>query len=94
MRFGRAGELLELLDEGGLGDVTEEELTVTSAYAGFDELWNGFLAGIGPAGSYLVGLPESERSRLREQLYARLGSPTGGFTLDAVARAAVGTRTV
>jgi SAM-dependent methyltransferase len=94
MHFGRAGELLELLDEGGLGDVTEEELTVTSDYADFDELWNGFLAGIGPAGSYLVGLPESEQARLREKLYSRLGSPTGGFTLDAVARAAVGTRTV
>ncbi len=93
MRFGRGGELLELLDEGGLGDVTEEELTVTSDYADFDELWNGFLAGIGPAGSYLVGLGEPEQVRLREQLYARLGSPAGGFTLEAVARAAVGTRT-
>ncbi len=92
MRFGRAGELLELLDEGGLSDVTEKELTVTSTYADFDELWNGFLAGIGPAGSYLVGLPQPEQVRLHEQLYSRLGSPTGGFTLEAVARAAVGTR--
>ena len=92
MRFGRAGELLELLDQGGLADVSEEELTVTSTYVDFDELWNGFLAGIGPAGSYLVGLPEVERARLREKLYERLGSPAGGFTLEAVARAAVGTR--
>jgi hypothetical protein len=92
MRFGRAGELLELLGQGGLSDVTEEELTVTSTYADFDELWNGFLAGIGPAGSYLVGLPEHEQARLHEKLYSRLGSPAGGFTLEAVARAAVGTR--
>ena len=92
MHFGRADELLDLLDEGGLTDVTEGELTVTSAYADFDELWNGFLAGIGPAGSYLVGLPEREQARLYQQLYSRLGSPTGGFTLEAVARAAVGTR--
>ena len=94
MHFGRAGELLELLDQGGLSDVTEEELTVTSDYADFDELWNGFLAGIGPAGSYLVGMSEPQRARLHEQLYSRLGSPTGAFTLEAVARAAVGTRAV
>ncbi len=94
MRFGRAGELLQLLEDGGLGDVSEEELTVDSAYADFDELWKGFMAGIGPAGSYLVGLPGAEQARLRAELYRRLGSPTGGFTLEAVARAAVGTRVV
>lgn len=92
MRFGQAGDLHELFTEGGLADVVEEELRVVSEYADFDELWRGFQAGIGPAGSYVVALHEDKQVLLREELYRRVGSPAGGFTLEAVARAAVGTR--
>jgi SAM-dependent methyltransferase len=76
MRFGRAGEMVE------------STLRVSSSYAGFDELWNGFLAGVGPAGAYCVSLPENDRRRLRTALFRRLGEPPGSFTLGAVARAA------
>lgn len=91
MRFGRAGELRELLETGGLADVTEQPLEVRSEYADFDELWTSFLQGVGPAGAHLARLPEPERERLRRAFLERLGSPTGAFTLRAVARAAVGT---
>lgn len=91
MRFGRAGELSALLIDAGLTDVTEETLTVGTRYTGFDELWSTLLLGVGPAGSYVVGLPEERREVLRTAYLERLGAPRGAFDLGAVARVAVGT---
>ena len=51
--FGGPGELVELFTRAGLSQVTETTLRVTSTYEDFDELWTGFLAGVGPAGTYL-----------------------------------------
>jgi SAM-dependent methyltransferase len=90
MRFGRAGEIAELFSTAGLTDIAESTLHVSSTYADFDELWQGFLTGVGPAGAYCVGLDEGRRSELRRELLERLGTPDGRFTLDAVARCAVG----
>ncbi len=92
MRFGRTGELSAWLSEAGLVDVAETRLTVTSTYGGFDELWDGFLAGIGPAGSYCVGLTPQHREALRSAMYQRLGEPAGSITLSAGALAARGVR--
>lgn len=90
LRFGRPGEIAELFASAQLVDIEESTLSVASTYSSFDELWDGFLAGVGPAGSYCVSLPDHQRDRLREALLARLGSPAGSFTLGAVARCAVG----
>jgi hypothetical protein len=90
MRFGRPGEIAELFSAAGIRDVVESTLSVTSTYRSFDELWTGFLAGVGPAGSYCVSLSGEDRDRLRTALLARCGSPSGPFTLGAVARCAVG----
>jgi SAM-dependent methyltransferase len=92
LRFGKQGEIAELLDGAGFADIEETTLEVASAYADFDELWSGYLAGIGPAGAYLVGLPEAHRAALRAELYRRVGEPGGGFTLTATARCATGRR--
>ncbi len=90
MRFGHPREIAELFESAGLGDVVESTLRVSSTYTGFDELWNGFLAGIGPAGAYCLSLPDAEREGLRTALFRRLGGPTGSLTLSAVAHFAVG----
>ena len=90
MRFGRPGELVELFDSAGLEDVTETTLDVASTYTGFDELWSGYLAGVGPAGSYCVSLADDVRVRVERELFDRLGAPTGPVTLSAVARCALG----
>lgn len=87
LRFGQAGELSDWLTEAGLHEVTESTIAVSTTYSGFDELWTGFLAGIGPAGSYCVALPEDEREALRQALDERMGRRREPFTLDAVARA-------
>lgn len=91
MRFGRAGELTELLSGSGLTDVHEDELAVSRRYDHFEELWSTLLLGVGPAGSHLVALPEEQQDRLRMAYLERLGTPEGSFTLGSVARVAVGT---
>lgn len=90
LRFGRPGEISELFASVGIEDIVESTLSAASTYESFDELWSGFLAGVGRAGAYCTGLSASDRSRLRTELFARMGSPTGSFTLGAVARCAVG----
>lgn len=89
MRFGRPGEIAALFASVGLADVVESTLDVASTYASFDELWHGFLAGVGPAGSYCVGLADADRSRLQSALFERLGAPDGPLALGARARCAV-----
>jgi ubiquinone/menaquinone biosynthesis C-methylase UbiE len=89
MRFGRPSEIAQLFESAGMNDVVESTLRVSSSYVGFDELWAGFLAGVGPAGAYCVSLPDAGRQRLRQALFHRLGEPVGTFTLGAVARSAV-----
>ena len=88
LRFGKPGEIVELLDGAGFVDSREWTLRVTSTYVDFDELWAGFLQGIGPAGSYCVGLAPVARLALRSTMFRRLGEPAGPFTLSALARAA------
>jgi hypothetical protein len=90
MRFGRAGEIAELLDTAGLTEIAETTLEVHSTYRDFDELWSSLLAGIGPAGSYCVSLSDEQRTALRDELFRRLNSPAGTFSLRAAARCASG----
>jgi ubiquinone/menaquinone biosynthesis C-methylase UbiE len=90
LRFGRPGEIAEMLAAAGLTEIGETTLEVQTTYAGFDELWSGFLAGVGPAGSYCVSLPDDQRAAVRDEMFARLGSPAGPVTLSATARCAAG----
>ncbi|MBM6399031.1 class I SAM-dependent methyltransferase [Phycicoccus sonneratiae] len=92
LRFGKPGEIADLFEAAGLVDVEESELSVSSTYRDLDELWSGFLAGIGPAGTHCLSLAEDERARVRSEVGRRLGDPTGGFTLGALARCAVARR--
>lgn len=89
LRFGRPGEIADLFVSVGMSDIVESTLQVSSTYTSFDELWDSFLAGVGPAGSYAVALSDEDRRRLRAELFRRFGSPSGSFTLGAIARCAV-----
>ncbi|MEZ5102726.1 MAG: class I SAM-dependent methyltransferase [Thermoleophilia bacterium] len=88
--LGGPGEIVALLEAAGLEDVVESELRVESTYTDFDELWDAFLLGVGPAGSLALGLDDERRERLRQELLLRIGSPVGSFTLRGMARCAVG----
>lgn len=90
LRFGTPGELAQLFAGAGFDETTESTVEVASSYASYDDLWSGFLSGIGPAGSYAVRQPPDKQEALRQALFEELGSPTGPFELRAVARAGRG----
>lgn len=90
LRFGTAGEISAWLTGAGFLDVAETKLTVTSTYADYDELWAGFMKGVGPAGAFCVSLNDDDRTAVRTEMFRRLGSPPSAFTLGATARSASG----
>jgi SAM-dependent methyltransferase len=91
MRYRSAEELEELWGRVGLDGVTADHLRVESTYSDFDELWEPFTYGVGPAGSYLARLEPEQQESLRTNLFAGLGEPGGSFTLRATACAVRGT---
>ena len=92
MRFGEPDEIVELWEGAGLRDVEGGEIVVSASYESFDDLWEPFLAGVGPAGDFAVSLDSEAQAALREEYRQRLGSPEGPFELTARAWYAVGTR--
>ena len=84
----REGDLERLLHEAGLGDVEERLLTVEVEHRSFDEWWEPFTLGVGPAGAYVLGLAQDARDRLRER--CRELHPEAPFAVSASAWAARG----
>ena len=84
----REGHLAELMREAGLQDVVETELTASTWYQSFDEWWEPYLGGVGPAGVYAVSLDDEQREALKEACRERLPEPP--FDVVAVAGAARG----
>lgn len=84
----REGHLAELMTEVELGDVRSSELTVVRHYAGFDDWWDPYTLGVGPAGAYVAALTEPERERLRARCAEAM--PNGPFELSATAWCAAG----
>lgn len=84
----REGHLGELFGAAGLRDVTQAALSVRQELGSFDEWWDPFTAGVGPAGAYVASLPAERQAELRDRCRAAL--PDGSFTLTAQAWAARG----
>jgi SAM-dependent methyltransferase len=82
------GELEALLSESGLLGVERGELTATRSYTSFEEWWEPYTLGVGPAGDYVRSIDDATRDRVIEACRARI--PDGEFTLDATAWAAKG----
>jgi SAM-dependent methyltransferase len=85
----RRGELGDLLRAAGCRDVHDDALVVRIAHATFDQWWEPFTLGVGPAGAYVAGLDDDARSRLRARCHAML--PAAPFVVSATAWAARGT---
>jgi SAM-dependent methyltransferase len=83
LHFGEEGEIARQLEAAGFRDVQAGALDITGDYADFEDLWSGFTAGVGPSGSFCMGLPDDQRAVLKADLHRRLGSPEGPFTLPA-----------
>jgi SAM-dependent methyltransferase len=69
----REGDLAELGRAAGLADVDSDALTVTVRYSSFEEWWDPFTLGVGPAGDYVGRLDDDRRAVLKDRLEARAG---------------------
>jgi SAM-dependent methyltransferase len=86
----REGDLSRLFTEAGLHDVEETLLSVAVEHPTFEEWWEPFELGVGPAGGYTSGLDPQRREALREACRGRLPAPP--FVVTAGAWAARGSR--
>jgi SAM-dependent methyltransferase len=82
----REGDLAELFRAAGLRRVEASALSVRVDYASFEEWWEPYTLGVGPAGHYVAGLDPPARARLRERCHELL--PAAPFVITARAWAA------
>jgi SAM-dependent methyltransferase len=82
-----APQPLQRLFEGqGLREVRTHAIDIVTHFRDFDDYWNPFLGGQGPAPGYAMSLSEDRRARLRERLRESLPVATDG-SIPLVARA-------
>ena len=84
----REGHLVELFEAAGLHDVRDTAFTVSLEHQSFEEWWEPYTRGVGPAGAYVAALDDERRTLLRER--CRVLLPEGPFTLTSHAWAARG----
>jgi SAM-dependent methyltransferase len=84
----REGHLSELFEAAGLHEVEESVLSINVEHPSFEEWWEPFTLGVGPAGGFAAGLDAEQQAQLRELCRERL--PAAPFVLTAQAWAARG----
>ncbi len=84
----REGHLAQLFRAAGLRDVEEGVLSVDVEHPSFDEWWEPFTLGVGPAGGFAAGLDAKGQAKLRELCRELL--PAAPFVLTARAWATRG----
>ncbi len=75
--------LAELAAKAGLVGIESGELTVVAPMGSFEEWWEPYTLGVGPAGVWLARLTPDDRERLRARCAASL--PEGPFPVAATA---------
>jgi SAM-dependent methyltransferase len=84
----REGHLAELFAAAGLHEIQDTVLSAIVEHPSFEEWWEPFTGGVGPAGSYLAGLNAERQADLRERCRSLL--PVAPFVLTARAWATRG----
>ncbi|MGN9808975.1 class I SAM-dependent methyltransferase [Micromonospora sp. BQ11] len=88
----RPDALHDLWTDAGLAAVAVQPIVVPTVFVDFDAYWTPFLAGQGPAPTYVASLAEPDRDALRDLLAARLPvEADGSVRLTARAWAVRGT---
>jgi SAM-dependent methyltransferase len=88
----RRGALDDLFVSAGLGDVEVAAIDVPTRFSNFNDYWDPFLGGQGPAPAYAMSLDETGRARLRDHVRQQLAvSPDGSISLIARAWTVRGT---
>jgi ubiquinone/menaquinone biosynthesis C-methylase UbiE len=84
----REGHLAELFEAAGLREIERAIVSASVEHQDFEEWWEPFTQGVGPAGSHVAGLDAKRRAELREHCRALL--PGGAFVITARAWAVRG----
>jgi SAM-dependent methyltransferase len=78
----KEGDLAALFTSAGFTDVDAGTLTVRAGFASFDEWWEPYTLGVGPAGDYIAKLTPERREEVRTACFYRL--PPAPFEIEAV----------
>jgi SAM-dependent methyltransferase len=84
----REGHLAQLFQSAGLHEIEESVLSIDVEHPSFEDWWEPFTLGVGPAGGYAAGLDAKRQAQLRERCRELL--PPAPFVLSARAWAARG----
>ena len=84
----REGHLEELFEGAGLRETEGSMISASLEHATFDEWWEPYTRGVGPAGAYATALDPEHQAALRERCRTLL--PPAPFTLTSRAWAARG----
>ena len=84
----RQGHLLELFEAAGLRELEESLLSVDVEHPTFEDWWEPYTLGVGPAGGFVAGLDATQQARLRDLCRERL--PQAPFVVAAGAWAVRG----
>ncbi len=84
----REGNLTELMQAAGIREVQETYLEVSVEHPTFEDWWEPFTLGVGPAGGYVAGLDRDRRAELEARCREKF--PVAPFVLTSRAWAARG----
>jgi len=82
----RPDALEKLFADAGLEGVEVKPIDIPTPFANFDDYWQPFLGGQGPAPAYAMSLDETARARLRDRMRERVPTEANG-TISLTARA-------
>ena len=82
----RPQALESLFIGAGLEGVEVKPIDIPTRFANFDDYWQPFLGGQGPAPAYAMSLDETTRARLRDRISARIPTLANG-SISLIARA-------
>ncbi len=88
----RPEPLRHLFESAGLADVEQSDIAVPTTFDDFDDFWNPFLSGQGPAPGYCASLSSADLDRLRERLRVEVAPDNGSIELTARSWTIKGTR--
>ena len=82
----RPEALVDLFASAGLSGVEVAPIDVPTPFASFDDYWQPFLGGQGPAPAYAISLGETARARLRDRIREHIRAEADG-SIPLTARA-------
>jgi SAM-dependent methyltransferase len=77
----RPDALVSLFSSAGLKRAEVKPIDVATRFSSFDDYWQPFLGGQGPAPAYAMSLDETARARLRDRIRERLPIEANGSIL-------------